>query len=289
MKNFDYLEPKTIEEASSLLIKYGDEAKLLAGGTDLLPVLKEGKTTAQYIISLEKVSNLNGIEYDDESGLSIGALTKIREIEKSDIICEKYVALAEAAEVIGSVQIRNLSTIGGNICHASPAADTAPALLAYGAILKIAGKNGGRRIPIEDFYIGPGKTTLEKGEIVTSFILPPKKANSGANYIKLAIRRLMDLAFVGVAASVTMDDSIINDVKIGLGAVAPTPIRATNAEEILRGKAFDKDAIEKAGDAASQEASPISDLRASAEYRSKMVKVLTIRALQKAIERANGK
>jgi carbon-monoxide dehydrogenase medium subunit len=288
MKNFEYFEPKTIEEASGLLIEHGDKAKLLAGGTDLLPILKEGEVTAQYIISLEKIANLSGISYDDEGGLLIGALTKIRDIEKSDIIREKYVALSEAAGVIGSVQIRNLGTIGGNICHASPAADTAPALLVYGAMVKIAGKNGGRTIPIEDFHIGPGKTALEKGEIVTSFILPPQKSHCGANYIKLAIRRLMDLAFVGVAASVTMDNGMISDVKIGLGAVAPKPIRATNAEEILRGKAFDKDTLEKAGDAASQQASPISDLRASADYRRRMVKVLTMRALQKAIERTNS-
>jgi len=284
VKNFEYFEPKTIDEASALLIEYGDKAKLLAGGTDLLPMLKEGKLSPQYIISLENIPGLSGIEYDD--GLSVGALTKIREIEKSPIIREKYIALAEGAEVIGSVQIRNLGTIGGNICHASPAADTAPALLAYGAIVKIAGKNGGREIPIEDFYLGPGKTALEDGEIVTEFFLPEQRERSGANYIKLAIRRLMDLAFVSVATSVTLADGVIDDIKIGLGAVAPTPIRATNAEEILHKKAFDNNLLEKAGIVAGEQAQPISDLRSSAEYRSKMVKVLTMRTAQKAIERA---
>jgi len=285
VKNFEYFEPKTIDEASALLTEYGDKAKLLAGGTDLLPLLKEGKLSPQYIISLENIPGLSGIKYDD--GLSIGALTKISEIETSPIIREKYIALAEGAEVIGSVQIRNLGTIGGNICHASPSADTAPALLVYGAIVKIAGKNGGREVPIEDFYLGPGETVLEEGEIVTEFFLPEQRACSGANYIKLAIRKLMDLAFVGVATSVTLANGVIDDVKIGLGAVAPTPIRATKAEKILRKKAVDKNLLEKAGVVASEGAKPISDLRASAEYRSKMVKVLTMRAVQKAIERAS--
>ncbi len=286
MRNFEFFEPTTIEEASSLLIQYNGKAQLLAGGTDLLIAMKDRALTPEYVISLEKIPGLDGIQYDAEGGLRIGAMTKMRTLEQSSTLQSDYTALAEGAAEVGSIQIRNLATLGGNICHGSPAAETSAALLVFSAQVRIASAEGERTVPIEDFFLGPGKTVLKKGEIVTAFECPPLKANSGSQYLKQKIREVMDLAFVGVAASVQLKNGTVADAKIGLAAVAPKPIRATNAEAILRGNALTEAILEQAASAASAQSSPISDLRCSADYRREMVKVLTHRAVRAAAARA---
>jgi carbon-monoxide dehydrogenase medium subunit len=288
LHNFEYFEPKTLSEATSLLKEHASKAKVLAGGTDLIIQMEDKLVRPEYVINLKRIPGLEDIGTNG-SGVRIGALTKMREIQKSSLIIQKYPALAEAAGEVGSVQIRNLATLGGNVCNASPAGDTLPALLALDATVKIAGPSGERTIPIREFFLGPRKTVLADGEIVMSFFLPTPPPHSGSKYIKLTIRRLMDLAFVGVAAAVTMDGKACKDVKIALGAVAPTVIRATNAENILKGKTLTDELLTRAGEAATQESKPISDLRASAEYRREMVAVLTRRAVKAAAEIAINK
>ena len=288
MRNFEFFEPETIEEASNLLTKYNGTAELLAGGTDLIIEMKARTATPEHVISLEKILGLSGIEYNEDSGLRIGALTKMRTLEEDSIIRERYTALAEGAGEVGGVQIRHLATIGGNISHGSPAADTAAPLLALGAQVRIASADGERAVPIETFFVGPGQTVLKTGEIVTAFECPARGANQGSQYIKQKIREVMDLAFVGVASSATADNGIVSDVKIGLAAVAPTPLRATDAEAIVNGNTLTTELLEQAAAAASAQSSPISDLRCSAEHRREMVGVLTRRTLQAAAERAQS-
>ena len=285
MRSFDFFEPTTIEEASSLLAQNDDEATILAGGTDLLIGLKDHIETPKSVISLAQIPGLDGIMYDENTGLSIGGMTKMRSIEQSSIIRNRYTALAEGASEVGSIQIRNLATLGGNICNASPAADTVAALLVFGAQVEIAGTDGKRTVPIRDFFLGPGESTLNRDEIVTGFICPPRPASSGSYYIKQKIREVMDLAFIGVAASLQLTSGVVEDVKIGLAAVAPTPIRATDAEDILKGNPLTEAILNEAASAASAQASPISDLRCSADYREEMVRVLTKRTIQTSAAR----
>lgn len=285
MRSFAFFEPTTIEEASSLLAESGGEATILAGGTDLLVGWKEGIATPKSVVSLAQIPGLDSIAYDENTGLSIGGMTKMRAIEQSSTIRNRYTALAEGASEVGSIQIRNLATLGGNICNASPAADTVAALLVIGARIEISSTNGVRTIPIRDFFLGPGKSSLKHGEIVTRFLCPPRPDKSGSHYIKQKIREVMDLAFIGVAASLELAHGVVADVKIGLAAVAPTPIRATDAENILKGNSLSESILEQAASAAAEQSSPISDLRCSAEYREDMVRVLTKRTIQASAAR----
>lgn len=281
MKSFEFFEPTTLAEASRLFAQ--EHAQLLAGGTDLVIGMKALTEMPQSVISLQKIAGLTGIARD-AGGVSIGAMTKVRDIEVSEEIQNGYTALAEGAAEIGSIQIRNLATLGGNIAHASPAADTVAALLALNAQVDIASADGERSVPINALFTGPGQTVLTAGEIITRFRLPSPA--SGSHYIKHKIREVMDLAFIGVAAAVDMDDGTITGARIGLAAVAPTPIRAPEAEELLAGNSLTDALLAEAGEAAAAACSPISDLRCSAEHRREMVDVLTRRTVQEAVARA---
>ncbi len=284
MKSFEFYEPTTLAEASRLFAE--EHAQLLAGGTDLVIGMKALTETPQCVISLQKIPGLAGITTEADNSISIGAMTKVREVELSGDIQQHHTALAEGASEIGSIQIRNLATIGGNIAHASPAADTVAGLLVADAQVDIAGADGERTVPIDELFTGPGQTVLAPGEIITRFRLPSPM--SGSHYIKHKIREVMDLAFIGVAAALNLDNGTITDARIGLAAVAPTPIRATEAENLLNGNAPTAELLEQAGEAAAAAASPISDLRCSAEHRREMVDVLTRRAIQHALGRARG-
>ena len=284
MKSFEFFEPTTLAEASRLFAE--EHAQLLAGGTDLVIGMKALTETPQSVISLEKIPGLDGITTEADNSISIGAMTKVREVELSADILQHHTALAEGAAEIGSIQIRNLATVGGNIAHASPAADTVAGLLVADAQVDIASADGERTVPINELFTGPGQTVLTPGEIITRFRLPSPA--SGSHYIKHKIREVMDLAFIGVAAAINMDNGTIADARIGLAAVAPTPIRATEAEELLKGNAPTPELLEQAGEAAAAASSPISDLRCSAEHRREMVDVLTRRTLEQASERAGG-
>ena len=284
MNSFEFHEPTTLAEASRLFAE--EHAQLLAGGTDLVIGMKALTETPQSVISLQKIPGLTGITTEADNSISIGAMAKVREVELSADIQQHHTALAEGAAEIGSIQIRNLATIGGNIAHASPAADTVAGLLVANAQVDIASANGNRSVPIDELFTGPGQTVLAPGEIITRFRLPSPA--SGSHYIKHKIREVMDLAFIGVAASVNLDNGTITDARIGLAAVAPTPIRATEAENLLNGNAPTAELVEQAGEAAAAASSPISDLRCSAEHRKEMVNVLTRRTIQQALERASG-
>lgn len=282
MKNFEFFEPTTLAEASRLFAQ--EHAQLLAGGTDLVIGMKAYTETPQTVISLQKIPGLASITTYADNSITIGAMTKMREVELSADIQQHHTALAEGASEIGSIQIRNLATIGGNIAHASPAADTVAGLLVADAQVDIASADGERSVPIDALFTGPGQTVLAPGEIITHFRLPSPA--SGSHYIKHKIREVMDLAFIGVAAAVNMANGTITDARIGLAAVAPTPICATEAENLLKGNELTAELLEKAGEAAAAVASPISDLRCSAEHRREMVYVLTRRAVQQAVARA---
>jgi carbon-monoxide dehydrogenase medium subunit len=282
LKGFEFFEPTTLAEASRLFAQ--EHAQLLAGGTDLIIGMKALTETPQCVISLQKISGLAGVTTGADNSITIGAMTKAREVELSADIQKHHTALAEGAAEIGSIQIRNLATIGGNIAHASPAADTVAGLLVADAQVDIASADGERTVPINELFTGPGQTVLVPGEIIARFRLP--SPTSGSHYIKHKIREVMDLAFIGVAVAVNLDNGIVTDVRIGLAAVAPTPIRATEVENLLRGNELTAELLEQAGEAAAAASSPISDLRCSAEHRREMVDVLTRRALQEAVARA---
>ncbi len=284
MKNFEFFEPTTLAEASHLFAQ--EHAQLLAGGTDLVIGMKAYTETPQSVISLQNIPGLDGVTTDSDGSITIGAMTKVRKIELSEDIQKHHTALAEGASEIGSIQIRNLATIGGNIAHASPAADTVAGLLVADAQVDIASAEGERTVPIDELFTGPGQTVLKAGEIITQFHLPTPASCS--HYIKHKIREVMDLAFIGVASAVNLDNGTITDARIGLAAVAPTPIRATEAENLLKGKEPTDELLQQAGEAAAAAASPISDLRCSAEHRKEMVDVLTRRTLQHALDRARG-
>jgi CO/xanthine dehydrogenase FAD-binding subunit len=283
LPRFNYLAPATLDEALSLLSRYKGRAKVIAGGTDFVPKLKRREIGAPgYVIDLKGIPALDDIKYG-VSGLSLGALATIGAVETSAIIGQKFGILAQAAQSMASPQVRNRGTIAGNICNAVPSADSAPALLTLGAKLKIINPKGERTVSIEGFFTGPSQTALNDDEILREIYIPHPPPNGQGVYLKLTPRRAMDLAIVGVAALVTAQDGFCQDIRIALGAVAPTPIRAKKAEAILKGQKFDDELIEKAARTAAGEAKPIDDHRASAEYRRDMVKVLVKRAIKQAI------
>jgi len=281
LPKFEYLAPRTMDEALSLLSQYKGRAKVIAGGTDLIPKLRRRELKApEYIIDLKGIPDFDYIKYNEGSGLTLGALTTIHSVENSPIIRDKFAVLVQAAESMASPQVRNRGTIAGNICNAVPSADAAPALLTLEARLKLVSPKGERTVGIEDFFTGPSKTALTDGEILQEIQLPNLPKSAKGRYLKLTPRRAMDLAIVGVAVVVIAEDGVCKDVRIALGAVAPTPLRAKKAEAVLKGQGFDAEAMEKAAEVAAGESSPIDDHRASAEYRREMVRVLTRRAIQ---------
>jgi len=286
MKKFEYFEPSTLEEAFSLLNKYDGEIKVLGGGTDLLVAMKERELTPPYIMNIKGIPGLDYIKYEEKGDLRIGALTTIRTIETSKVIREKFSVLAQAAGLLGSIQVRNRATIGGNLCNAAPSAETAPALIGLKAKMKLVSSKGERVVPLEEFFVGPGVTVLKKGEILSEIIVPFSPSYTKGVYIKYSPRKAMDIAVVGVAvvATLSTEEKVWEDVNIVLGAVAPTPLRARKAEEALRGKKISEDLVEKAGQLAYEEVCPISDVRASDDYRKEMVKVLVEKAIREISE-----
>ena len=278
----EYFTPKTIEEARSLVLKYKGEAKIIAGGTDLVVQMKHKEVLPRHIINIRGISGQDYIVHDEKEGLRIGAMATIRSIEVSPVVREKFNILAQAASELGSAQVRNRATIAGNLCNAAPSAETAPPLIVLGAKAKIMGADGERTVPIENFFTGPGQTVLRPDEILVEIQVPNLLPRSSGVYIKHTIRKALDLAIVGVAVIVTLDGDTLSDVKIALGAVAPTPVRATRAEDVLRGNQIDDDLLQKAAQTAFNQCSPIDDIRSSAEYRCKMIKVLVPRAIKQA-------
>ena len=284
LPQFEYMTASTLEEACRLLLEHDGKAKVMAGATDLIPPMRDKVFTPEYIIDLKQIPGLDELTYDEEEGLKIGALTTLRTLEKSELVQAKNPAVSYAAKVIASTQIRSKGTLVGNICNSSPSNDSAPNLLAQGAKVNVQGVDGTRVIPIEEFFLGVRKTALKPGEIVTSVVIPPLKDNEKAAYLKFAVRKAMDLAIIGVAAKIKLENGICTDAKIALGAVAITPILAPKAAEVLIGKELTDEVIEEAAQAAMDSCSPISDIRASKEYRKAMIGVYTKRAIKQCLE-----
>jgi carbon-monoxide dehydrogenase medium subunit len=286
MTSPNYFTPKSIKEAISLLSQFGQKAKVISGGTDLLMQMRQKELLPDYLIGLGDIPDLDYIKYDEIRGLKIGALTHLVNIANSPSVRSKFSILAQAASLLGTPTIRNQATIGGNLCNAAPSADIAPSLLVLGAVAKIEGIAGEKIVPFESFFIGPGQTILGNNHLLTEIQVPNLPPHSGGVYLKQTRSQGADLALVGVAALVVMEGKILRDVKIALGAVAPTPIRAKKAEEILRGNELDNKILEASSQAAVNEAKPIDDVRSSADYRRKLVAVLTKRAVTQAVQQA---
>lgn len=287
LKSFEYFEPRTVEEVVRILFMYGGEAKVLAGGVDLVPKMRKRQIQPKCLVSIQRIPGIDYIEGDGAEGLRIGALTSLRSIELSPAIQKDYELLHEAIHQIASIQVKNMGTAVGNLCVATPASDIALPLLVLGAKLRIVGLTQERNVPIEKFFIGVGQTVLQPSEIVTEVLLPSPPAATGGAFLKL-VRTATDVAKVNVAVTVTVTDGICQDIKIALGSVAPTPIRANKAEEALKGKKLDQETIAEAAETAAEETKPIDDIRSTAEYRKEVTKVLVRRAIEKASKRAKA-
>ena len=285
----EYFEPKSISEALSVLVKHGAEAKVIAGGTDVMVDIKF-KEEPGGLVNIKKLPGLGGIK-ENGGSLRIGALATIRDLETNALVREKLPVLWEAAHQFASLQVRNTATIGGNICRASPSGETLAPLLVLEATGKCAFSDGEKSQPFTSFFQGPGKSVLGAKGLLTEIDVPYPAAGSKSVYLKHAVRGAMDIAMVGVAVLITPDPGKNNmqDVRIGLGAVAPTPIRAPKTEALLRGKPLTAALLKEAAALAASESSPISDQRSSGEYRRWIVEALTRRGLEQTWKAATGK
>jgi carbon-monoxide dehydrogenase medium subunit len=289
LKPFAFFEPQDLPTVSKLLIEQGEGAYLLAGGTDLLVRMKKGEISPSTLINLKRIQGLNGIERKPEKALSIGALTPISALVQSSLIQSESPVLAQAAGLLGSPSIRNLATLGGNIGRASPASDMAPPLMVLTARVSMEGPGGKRELPLEAIFAGPGKTTLKPGEVMASFRVPKMPPLSAATYLKLGRREGMDLALVGVAVFLKLDEKgETTEARVALASVAPIPIRARKAEEELLSGPMTGDRVRRAALAAVSDSCPLSDMRASASYRKEMTRVLASRAIEEARRMAKG-
>ncbi len=275
-------------EASTILREHGEGGLLLAGGTDVLVQVKEAGRPVRYVVSLADIEGLSGIT-EHASGLQIGARTRMVEVAVHPSIQARYSALSDGASLVGSVQTRHLATIGGNVCNAAPSADTSPGLAVLSATAHTSGPGGERTIPILDVWTGPGRTSLEVGEVVTHFTLPAPGARSGSHYQRHTPRKVMDIAAVGTAVYLEMDAAgVCTTARLALGAVAPTVVRSPRAEAALVGGPVNEETAAAAGAIAATEATPISDQRASAEFRTYLIEVMTRQSILRAAERANA-
>lgn len=290
MKDFEYVAPTTVDEAVGLLAKHNGQAKLLAGGTDLIVQLRERLREADVVVDVKKIPELTELRIDADGRLSIGAAAPCYRIYGNEQIVRSHAGLVDAARIIGGWQIQSRASIGGNLCNASPAADSIPALIAESAVCQIAGPSGRRTVPVADFCTAPGKNVLAAGEMLVAIELPPPSARSASAYQRFIPRNEMDIAVVGVGSSLRLDESgkKIAAARIGLGAVAPTPLYAAEASRWLAGKPADEKTFAQAGEMAKKIAKPISDMRGPAEYRLHLVGVLVERTLATAAQRAAG-
>lgn len=291
MKDFEYAAVSSVDEAVSLLSARGPQAKILAGGTDILVQLREGLREAELVLDVKKIPELGDYSFTPAGGLRLGAAVPCYRIYGDARIAQTYPALADAARIIGGWQIQSRATIGGNLCNSSPAADSIPALIAYGVTCHIAGPQGTRTVPVEQFCTAPGRNVLARGEFLVALEFPAQKPKSGAHYQRFIPRNEMDIAVVGAGAWLQLDSAgkNVEAARIGLGAVAPTPLLAAEAGAWLAGKPATAESFAQAGELAKKVAKPISDMRGPAEYRVHLVGVLTRRTLAKAAERALGK
>jgi len=286
LPRFEYVAPKTVDAALDLLAKAGEGSCLFAGGTDLMVKMGHGLAAPSMLVALKEIEGLNKIQFDPSKGLSIGATALLVEVAEHPDVLRYYPAMAQAAKKTANTQIRNMATLAGNLCNAAPSADNAPVLLARGAEVDIACQNGTRRLSLDAFFKGPGLTALAPGEMVTHILVPPPAKASGASYQWISARGKVDISAVCVGVQVRLEDDLLKSVRIVLGAVGPTPMRAKGTEVLLEGAKWSMALTARAALKASEESMPITDVRASAEYRRNMVAALTRRALEEAHARA---
>jgi CO/xanthine dehydrogenase FAD-binding subunit len=288
MKAFDYAAPSTVAEAVALLAEKGDRARALAGGTDVIVQVREGRRDLDLLVDVKLIPELNELSYDPGRGLRFGAAVPCYRLCEHPGVARAYPGLIEAAGLIGGTQIQSRASVGGNLCNASPAADAIPALIAAGASCIIAGPNGQREVPVEKFCTAPGKTALGRGEILVSLRLPPPAPHTGSAYLRFIPRNEMDIAVVGVGVTLTLNDgrTSCTAARIALAAVAPTPLLVPDAGAALVGRPPLPADIDKAAALAHAAAKPISDMRGDADYRRHLVGVLTKRALTAALQRS---
>jgi CO/xanthine dehydrogenase FAD-binding subunit len=284
--NFSYRKPGSLQEALKILAEIGAGAKILAGGTDLVLQIKKKQISPSVLVDVKDINELNRLEFTEAHGLCIGAAVPLNRILTLPAVKDKYSLLFQACSVIGSMQIRNRGSIGGNICNAAPSADSAPALLCLGAKAIIASEKKTRIINLDDFFIGPGVTRLEPDELLIEIEVPNPPQNSAGYYFRHTTREEMDISVAGVAAFIVAspDLTTLKEARLAIGAVAPTPVRVRTAEAVMIGKMVNENNIELVAQKAAEEAKPISDVRSSADYRREIVKVLTTRALTRSCE-----
>jgi carbon-monoxide dehydrogenase medium subunit len=290
LEAIEYIAPTTLDEALQAMASKGERARALAGGTDILVQLRGSRRSADLIVDVKKIPELNELSYDAQKGLTIGAAVPCWRIYEDQKVASAYPGLTDAASLIGSIQIQGRASLGGNICNSAPSADAIPPVIVLGGVCNIAGPNGTRLVPAEDFCTGPGQNVLQPGEVLVSVSLPAPQAHSGANYLRFIPRNEMDIAVAGVGSSVVLDASGQNFVSasIALASVAPTPVLARNAGDSLAGKAVSDAAIEEAAEKAMADAKPINDMRGTVRQRTHLVGVLTRRTLNNAVKRARG-
>ena len=288
MRRFELVLPRSVDDCLKTLGERGDDAKVVAGGTDLLPQLKNGLLKPPCVIDLSGIPALRALQRANGHGLRIGAAVTARTLERDRHVQSTYPALAESGALVGSVQVRNLATLGGNLCNAAPSADMAPPLLALDAQAVIIGPKGQRRVPVESFFVGVRRTVLAPDELLLEIVVPALGPRSGGNYLRHTPRRELDIAVVGVASQITLAGEVCEKARIALASVAPTPVRALAAEQALVGQSLTPALIERAAGLAVEAARPISDQRGSADFRRHLVRVLTRRTLTTALERARA-
>lgn len=285
MRRFELALPRSVDDCLKTLARRGGDAKVVAGGTDLLPQLKNGLLRPAFVVDLSGLAPLRRLTAGRQ-GLRVGAGVTARQLELDPRVQKRYASLAEGGALVGSVQIRNLATVGGNLCNAAPSADLAPPLMALEAEAVIAGPAGKRQVPLADFFLGVRRTVLAPDELLLELVVPAPGRRSGGNYLRHTPRRELDIAVVGVASQLTLADGVCARARIALAAVAPTPVRALAAERALEGQPVTPEHIERAAELAVGAAQPISDQRGSAEFRRHLVRVLTRRTLTTAFARA---
>lgn len=285
MKEFDYAAPTTLDEAIRLLAGSNGDARPLAGGTDLIAQMKEGRKKPALVVDVKRIPELQVLAFSETEGLRIGAAVPCTDVAGYEPVRARYPAIAYAASLVGSIQIQNRASVGGNLCNAAPSADVAPPLIGYQARAVLAGPGGRREILLEDFFAGPGKTVLGKGELLVEIRLPVPPARSAGAYLRFIPREEMDIAVAGVGSWVEVGgDGRVRAARIALAAVAPTPLRAWPAEEFLAGKLLAEGSRAEAGRLAAAAARPIDDVRGTAAYRRELVNVLTRRTLHQCAE-----
>jgi CO/xanthine dehydrogenase FAD-binding subunit len=287
---FDYIAAHSIHEATALLAQHGSSARILAGGTDLIVQIRENRRKVGFVVDIKSIPEVNELSYNPDDGLSIGAAVPCFRIWNDPAVKQLYPGLIDAVSLIGGVQIQGRASVGGNLVNASPAADSIPALIVHEAICEVAGSNGVRHIPVEQFCIAPGQTVLQSDEFLVKLIIRTPVKDFGAHYLRFIPRNEMDIAVVGVGASVVLspDHTRFQSARVALGAVAPTPLLVTEAGAYLTGREISDEVIEQAAQIAAQAARPITDMRGTEAQRKHLAGVLTRRALQKAIQRARG-